>query len=275
MLEWGVGVDLEGSTIFWKPGASDGGSPVTGYVAQYSDDGFRTFSQQSAGPKATEMRLTKLKHSTEYRFRLAAENAAGRSNWASKYVGGLYPPSIPSFYKVHSLHNRLDAVADSSVYSSMTITANPGNHRCVVKQKPTQPRLKICSIKGLTGGKTYKLTAVATNPAGKSPVSDAVKATPVGKPTAVRSLKAKAGTGKVTLTWKNPANLREGKLAGVTYSRSGNKTTRETKVWKNKLVLGNLKRGKTYTFSVAPLTRVGKSFTYLKGPASKVRVTVR
>ena len=104
---------------------------------------------------------------------------------------------------------------------------------------------------GLTNGTAYTFTVRAVNRVGTGPgASDAATpAAAVSPADAVLSLRAKASSGAVTLSWRRP-NLNGGKLVRYGISQNGNakNTTGTSYKWTG------LTNGKTYTFAVVAVT---------------------
>ncbi|SDT73003.1 fibronectin type III domain-containing protein [Actinoplanes derwentensis] len=265
------------SIVFtWKAPKSDGGSAVTGYLAEYSPYGYSTWTDINVGPAATSLTLAQnsLTYSSAFALRLAAINAIGQSEWATLTFHSLDKPGTPTITAVNVDYEALDIRVDPGVKptTSTTVTATPGAHTCVLA--PPQTR---CLMDGLTGGTKYTLTAISVNPAGTSKTSAGVTATPIGRPTAVRNLKAKVvkknGKRRIVLTWTKPANLRAGVLSGVTVVDQRNHTSRFYP-WRTKITITKVKRHHKYRFLITPVTHAtGDSYRYY-GPEKAVTITV-
>lgn len=68
----------------WTAPATDGGSPITDYVVQYSPDGGTTWNTFADGTNTnTTTTVTGLTSGVTYQFRVAAVNAAGQSAWSN------------------------------------------------------------------------------------------------------------------------------------------------------------------------------------------------
>ncbi|MBT0767591.1 fibronectin type III domain-containing protein [Kineosporia sp. J2-2] len=265
---------MTSTTVDLGSPADDGGSPITGYVVEYTLDNYQTFQRLDLAADATQFVISGLQNKRTYRMRVAASNANGLSSWTNSVVRGLYPPSKPRIESVLVRHDALEVRAFSSLYTSMTISA--GSRHCTLKSYQS-----LCDISGLTGGKSYSVTAVATNPAGPSVASDPVTATPVGAATKVRSLKAKVvvvkGVRRIVLTWKAPSNLRQGVLKGVTLYDGVHpgKGVQSRHPWSTKLVVDKVSRHHTYTFRVGAITRPKGDDTDIHGASSTIKVKVK
>ena len=78
-----VSVEAKSSTsisVQWNASKKDGGSPITGYVVEYSPTSNRSFETQVVARDVFSMTLDGLTPSTEYDVRVRGENAVGRSD---------------------------------------------------------------------------------------------------------------------------------------------------------------------------------------------------
>lgn len=262
-------------TFEWKAPASDGGSAITGYLAEYLRSGDPAWTDVRLGPTATELTLTQtsLVYSQRYRLRLAAVNAVGQSAWSTITFNSLDKPDSPTIESVLVRHQALDirVYRGFEPIMSTTVIVNPGGHKCIL-----EPYQTMCSLSGLTGNTKNTITAYSVNPVG---VSAAVTATaiPVGNPTAVRNLKAKVvkknGKRRIVLTWTKPANLRSGVLTGITVRDLVHQTTK-TYAWRTSLTITSVKKRK-YTFVLTPYTRAAEDPGYhIYGPSKTINITV-
>ena len=77
-----VSVEAKSSTsisVQWNASKKDGGSPITGYVVEYSPTSNHSFETQVVARDVFSMTLDGLTPSTEYNVRVRGENAVGRS----------------------------------------------------------------------------------------------------------------------------------------------------------------------------------------------------
>ena len=78
-----VSVEATSSTsifVQWKTSKKDGGSPITGYVVEYSPTSNPSFETQVVARDIFSTYLDGLTPSTEYDVRVRGENAVGRSD---------------------------------------------------------------------------------------------------------------------------------------------------------------------------------------------------
>ena len=66
-------------SVQWKASKNDGGSPITGYVVEYSPTSNPSFETQVVARDLLSVTLDGLTPSTEYDVRVRGENAVGRS----------------------------------------------------------------------------------------------------------------------------------------------------------------------------------------------------
>ena len=79
-----VEVHKRSVVLTWRPPTDDGGSPVTGYRAEYRFEGGFKWEWANEGEKVDGRKytVTGLKEGTVYEFRVAAENKAGIGQFA-------------------------------------------------------------------------------------------------------------------------------------------------------------------------------------------------
>ncbi|MDE0526078.1 MAG: fibronectin type III domain-containing protein, partial [Thaumarchaeota archaeon] len=188
----------------------DGGSPVTGYVVEYSSDGGTSWSAFGDGAgTATSVTVTGLTNGQQYEFRVSATNAAGTgpaSGTESATPRG--PPAAPAGLTA--------TPGDAQVVLSWTEPDDGGSPVTgyTVEQRSgsaawapsavSPVTVTNATVTGLTNGQQYEFRVNATNAAGTGPASDAVPATPRTVPAAPAGLAASPGDAQVVLSWTEP-----------------------------------------------------------------------
>ena len=165
---------------------SNGGSPITGYRIQWSDD-------SSAGPfddsvtvgNVLNGTVTGLINGMTYWFRVAAINAIGAGT-DSASTPGVTPRTVPGAPTSvtatagdtqASVSWSAPSSTGGSVITSYTATASPGGAVCTTASTS-------CTVTGLSNGTNYTFTVTATNAAGSGAASAASSAvTPQSSPT--------------------------------------------------------------------------------------------
>lgn len=143
-----------------------------------------------------------------------------------------------------------------SAITGYVVTATPGGRTCTTTGALT------CTVTGLRNGTAYRFTVRAVNALGSSvasPQSSAV--TPRTVPGAPRSLKAKAGSRQVTLTWSAPTSNGGAAITAYRVQSSTNGKTWKTETTKastkGSYTVKSLKAGVKYSFRVAAINAAG------------------
>ena len=256
------------ATVTWVAPASDGGSPVTGYViTPYI--GTTAQTAVDVGNVLTDD-VTGLTNGTTYTFTVSAVNTAGTGtpSAASSAVTPTTVPGAPT------------GVSATAGNASATVTwvapasdgGTPVTGYVITPYVGTTAQTAVDvgnvlsdDVTGLTNGTTYTFTVAATNAAGTGTASAASAAvTPATLPGAPSTVVATAGGAAASLTWVAPAS--DGGAA-VThyvitpYVGTTAQAPRTTGAVTSFDVTG-LTVGTTYTFTVTATNRVGS------GPAS-------
>lgn len=179
------------ATVTWAAPASNGGSPVTGYVVTpYRNGVVKTASTFDAS--TTTRTLTALSANYTYTFKVAAINAAGTGTASALSVGVLVynVPSTPSAptAKARDYGAAVTWAAPANGGSPITgyvVTPYIGTTAQTPVSFPPTPLTQ--TISGLTVGTAYTFTVSAQNMVGSSPTSakSTVAVTPTVYPTLV------------------------------------------------------------------------------------------
>ena len=168
-------------------------------------------AQGGGQPRCT---VSGLRNGTGYQFTVVARNAAGDSpaSVASASVVPAAVPMAPTLVRA-SASSEAATVAWTSRFNngaaitSFTVTTvEEPNLRCLSSSLVALPA-RSCVVRGLTNGRDYTFTVVATNAAGNSLASapsDSVRV--AGAPAAPVDLVAVAGDRSATISWSTPAS---------------------------------------------------------------------
>jgi hypothetical protein len=140
-----------------------------------------------------------------------------------------------------------------------TVTSNPGSITATGIGSPI-------TVANLNGGTTYTFTVTASNKSGTGPPSDVSNSvTPIAVPGAPTIMKAKAGNGEATVSFKPSASDGgSGITSYIVKSSAGQTVSGPT----GPVTVKGLANGTSYTFTVAAVNKIGT------GPPSKVSDSV-
>ena len=182
---------VSSATVTWAPPASNGGSPITGYVVTpYRAGVIKTAVTYDAS--TTTRTLTALSANYTYTFKVAAINAAGTGTASALSAGVLVynVPSTPSAptAKARDYGAAVTWTAPTNGGSPITgymVTPYIGTTAQTPVSFPPTPLTQ--TISGLTVGTAYTFTVAAQNMVGTGPTSakSTVAVTPTVYPTLV------------------------------------------------------------------------------------------
>jgi len=251
------------ATVTWVAPASDGGSPVTGYViTPYI--GTTAQTAVDVGNVLTDD-VTGLTNGTTYTFTVSATNTAGTGT-PSAASGAVTPTTVPG------APTGVEATAGNA---SATVTwvapasdgGSPVTGYVITPYIGTTAQTAVHvgdvltdDVTGLTNGTTYTFTVSATNAAGTGTPSAASSAvTPTTVPGAPTGVSATAGNASATVTWVAPASDGGTPVTGYVITPYVG-TTAQTAVDVGNVLsddVTGLTNGTTYTFTVAATNAAG------------------
>jgi hypothetical protein len=258
--------------LSWGLPVSTGGSAITDYVVEYSDDAGVTWSTFADGVSTTRATtVSGLTNGSEYVFRVAAVNAAG-SGTRSQVSAAVTPYTTPG---------QPTAVSGTSGDAQVTVawTAPSGNGGSAITNynvqyssnsggswttftRSTSTALSAV-VTGLTNGTGYVFRVAAVNAAGAGSYSAASSSvTPMRIASAPTMSTVTPANEQVTITWSAPTSNGGSTITdySVQYSSSGGSS------WSTAVLTGStstsfavtgLRNGSTYVFRVAAVNSVG------------------
>ena len=252
------------ATVTWSAPASDGGSPITGYVITPS-------TSAGAGAPITVGAVTSdtisgLTNGTTYTFTVAAINAVGTGP-ASAPSNPVTPestlpgaPTIISAVAGPGSVNLIWSAPASDGGSPITGYVITPSTSAGAGAPITVGTVTSDTITGLTNGTTYTFTVAAINGTGTGAASaPSNPATPLGAPDAPVIGTATASGGEATVTWSAPASDGGSPITGyvITPSTSAGAGAPITVGAVTSDTITGLTNGTTYTFTVAAINAVG------------------
>ena len=291
----------ESLTLAWAVPASDGGSPVTGYVVGYreshppggtstggpsgsaesssvepSDDGSGWVDVSVAGD-ALSHTLEDLTNGTAYDLRVAATNAVGGGVWGSAGPVTAGAPGAPAGVRVMPGDGSLAlAWAAPASGSGSAVTGYVIQHRetgtddtWTEASAPADTRSH--TLDGLTNGTTYDVRVTAVNIHGTG-IPATVGATPLRPPDVPINVRVSPGDGFLALSWAAPAydggSPVTGYVIGYKESSADDDTWSETAVAADVLshTLDSLTNGTAYDLRIAAINAAGPGIGASAGP---------
>jgi uncharacterized repeat protein (TIGR02543 family) len=261
------------ATITFTAPTSNGGSAITGYTVTSSPAG------ATCTGSGTTYTCTGLTNGTAYTYSVVAVNAIGNSTSAtSSSLTTQGAASAPTTISATAGDGQATitfsgAAANGSTITTYTVQAYDGTGEavsgvtCTVTTSATNGS---CIVTGLTNGSSYTFKAVTNSTANSAAVSSVASIptsaiVPAKAPEAPSGLAVTAGTGKVTVSWTEPAsngsvitsytvqayNAAGSAVSGATCTAIAPATTCD--------VSANLVAGSNYTFKATATNAIGTS----------------
>ncbi|MDQ1686221.1 MAG: large repetitive protein, partial [Frankiaceae bacterium] len=262
-------------SLTWSSGGN-GGSAITGYDVEWTSDNGTTWSSPLSAATtspATSTTVTGLTNGTTYKFRIAAINANGPSNFSAA-SNGVTPAAVPDA--------PMSATATRGNASVMVSWTAPSANGALITayevrystdsgttwtSAGTGYGSSPVTVSGLSNGTSYVFDVAARNLVGQGAFSAAsnavVPATVPGVPTSVTGSPA---DGQVSLIWTGPSSDGGVAITGYDVEWSGDNGT----TWSSPLasaqastattaIVTGLTNGTAYLFRVDAINGVGSS----------------
>lgn len=276
-----TGSPLENAVALqWVAPTTNGSSPITDYVIQYTSNGGVTWTTfPHAASTATSITVTGLVNGTGYRFRVAAVNAVGQGEFSALspvITPAVLPPAAPTNVvgvRGDALVN-LTWVAPTNVGTSPLVdywiqfSSNGGTTWTTFVDGIGTGTAR--TVTGLTNGTAYLFRVAAVNKNGPSPWAvTAVPVTPLARASAPTITSLTAGTNLVNVSWTTP-NGNGSTITGYVVEYNNGTTTVQLNLGVvNTRQITGLVNGTNYTVRVAAITAAGTGiFSAWAGPVS-------
>ncbi|MBL4595521.1 MAG: fibronectin type III domain-containing protein, partial [Robiginitomaculum sp.] len=263
-------------TLSWDA-PYDGGSVITGYVAEYSTDGssWTTFTDDTDDD--LEINVTGLSNGREYHFRVHAINDVGPGSVSVSVTGT--PLTVASSPSTLTATTNSDTVIDLSWDAPATtggstiigylIVSHSGDDNFVEiadTRDDADPTAITYSDTGLTPDTTYSYKVSTITDAGSSEPSGTSSATTLSTPSVPTNLTTIPDDESMNLSWTAPTNIGGSALTQYTveYSEIGDFSDAVQIIINddpllNSVALSSLTNGQDYTFRVLAINLVGSS----------------
>jgi hypothetical protein len=270
--------------VSWTAPASDGSSPITGYVVTASPGNFT----QTAGAAATQLNFTGLQPGLRYSFTVAAVNAIGTGP-ASAPTAQVRMPTVPVAPSGVTAVSP-DTGGALSVSWSLADDGGIAVTQSTIKATPVGPGATVQAtvagagtsgtIGGLVNKTAYTVTVSSTNGVGAGPDSaPSAQATPTGPPGAPASFTSSpASSTSELLQWAAPANDGGHAVTNylVTWTPLPSGTTQNSGLLPaspTSFTVTGLSAGTSYNFTVAAINSAGTGIAATSAPPGTPVIT--
>ena len=255
--------------LSWSTPASNGGSPVTGYVVQMSSDNGNSWSTAASTTASTRYaRVSGLVGGVTYMFRVSAVNAVDTGAPSvtvtlTPVLAGLPrpPASVTATVDTTTVNVSWSAVVAASPVTDYVVeyTIDAGSSWSTWNDGVSTAT--TASLTGMTPNVPVGVRVKAVNQIGTSPASVTVTVTPravATPPSAPTNLTATAGDTRATVRWTAPSNNGGAviSLYTVTSSPGGFVCTASSVT---ACVVNGLTNGVAYTFTATATNSIGTS----------------
>ena len=202
--------------VSWNAPSYDGGTPISSYDIQYSDDGGSTWDKwdSSINSQSQQATVTGLQNGVVYHVRVRASNSQGHGSWSVAALdrpAGI--PSAPTRLTVTPRPNQLEVAWDHPTDDGGATITDYDIQHSNDRGATWRPWYRLSSldhltanILGLNNGSTYVVRVRAKNSQGNGPWLASESAMPVGVPAAPTQLDLSVGDRELELSWAAPVD---------------------------------------------------------------------
>jgi uncharacterized repeat protein (TIGR02543 family) len=262
-----TGTGLGGTAnISWTLPTSDGGSPITDYVVEYSVAGSDTWTTFADGVStATSATVTGLIAGNAYEFRVSTKNLIGNSlpSFTSPVVEAL--PTAPTITGTTAASGQVTVVwsapthLGSGTITEYTVTAYDSNGDVAGTCNP-DPGQRTCVVSGLDNGFPYTFKVMATTTVGDSVQSSATSSvTPAGVPSTPSEVTAVTSGSNMTVTFTAPSDNGGVPITSYVITSSPSGATCTVGANATTYTCTGLTAGTNYTYAVKAVNSIGQS----------------
>jgi hypothetical protein len=268
--------------LTWVAPTSEGSSPITDYVIQYTSNGGATWTPfPHAASPATSITVTGLVNKTGYRFRVAAVNAVGQGDFSAP-SGVITPDALPPAAPTTVVAVRGDKAVTVTWTAPTNVGTSPltdytvqfssnggGTWTTFPDAVSTTPSV---TVTGLTNGVAYVFRVAALNKNGASPWSATTSpVTPAALPSAPVVSSLTAGNAVLNVAWTTPAGNGFPITGYVVQYQTGSTTVNVPLGVVNSRTITGVVNGLPYTVRVAAVTAAGQgAFSAAAGPVTPI-----
>ena len=207
-----VNVNYNAASLYWSTPSTNGGTAITGYVAQYSTDSGATWNRAAISFVTRSFVFSNLAGGTSHMFRVTAVNAVGESVASNVVVATPPAPSVASaprsisgFLSGNTAYLSWSSPASNggSVVTGYVLESSTDAGATWSTTATTTATYRSSKIVGLAGGVSYSFRVRAINAVGLSSPSSVVTLQQklIGIPNPPSSVSATVNNTTVNVSW--------------------------------------------------------------------------
>ena len=207
-----VNVNYNAASLYWSTPSTNGGTAITGYVAQYSTDSGATWNRAAISFVTRSFVFSNLAGGTSHMFRVTAVNAVGESVASNVVVATPPAPSVASaprsisgFLSGNTAYLSWSSPASNggSIVTGYVLESSTDSGATWSTTATTTATYRSSKIVGLAGGVSYSFRVRAINAVGLSSPSSVVTLQPklIGIPNPPSSVSATVSNSTINVSW--------------------------------------------------------------------------